>query len=184
MQTRAIFFDRDGVLNDSLDRGGNFFVRGKKVQWTAPFAYEEFRIKPKVIEVLKTAQAAGFLTILATNQPDVAYGLLPQKEYDRIMAEVATWPLDDIFVCHHTRDENCACKKPKPGMLLDAAKKWNIDLAQSYMVGDTESDMKAARAAGVASVLLRAPYNKDIVGEYEIESLPDLIFLLKNGTIA
>ena len=73
---------------------------------------------------------------------------------------------DDDFICFHGRDDECGCKKLKPGMLLAAAKKWNIDLPRSYFVGDTESDTIAARAAGCASILIDTWYNKKIESDY------------------
>ncbi|HEU0051361.1 MAG TPA: HAD-IIIA family hydrolase [Patescibacteria group bacterium] len=151
---RAIFLDRDGVLNDLIDRGENFEVHGKKVRWTAPFSFEEFRLRPDIIEPLNAFQELGFLRVLVTNQPDMAYGLLPQEEYDRIMQAIACLPLDDIFVCPHRRDDDCVCKKPKPGMLFQAAEKWGIELTESYMIGDRMSDMEAGAAARCQSILI------------------------------
>ena len=152
---KAVFLDRDGVLSDLVDRGENCEVKGKKVRHTAPWTYAEFRLKPGIGPILEGLRGAGFLAIVATNQPDLTYGLLAREDHERIMTDLRRLPLDDIFVCPHGRNDGCACKKPKPGMLLRAAEKWNINLASSWMVGDTRSDVKAGGAAGCRTILIR-----------------------------
>lgn len=102
---QAVFLDRDGVINDVIDRGENFFVAGKAARFTAPFSYEEFKIKEGVEEAIKKIKNFGWLAILATNQPDIAYGLLPFGEHERIMQDIKMLALDDIYVCFHGRDE-------------------------------------------------------------------------------
>src|SRR3989338_8612220 len=151
---RAVFFDRDGVINDVIDRGKNFYVKGKKVRWTAPFQFNEFRLKPGVEELLKRIGEAGFLRILLTNQPDIAYGLLTTDQHNRIMDEVKKLPFEDIFICLHSRFDNCICKKPKPGMLFEATRKHGINLQSSYVIGDSDSDIKAGDAAGCTTILI------------------------------
>jgi len=171
---RAVFFDRDGVINDTIDRGDQYAVLGKKVRFTAPFSYEEFHMKDGVAEAILSVRHAGFLCILVTNQPDVAYKLLPMVEYERIMAVVATLPWDDVFVCMHGRYDACECKKPKPGMILAAAEKHGIDLPSSCMVGDTKSDMEAGIAAGTKTVLIDCQYNRDVVSDHRIAHIREL----------
>jgi len=176
---RALFFDRDGVLNDTVDRGDNFFVLEKKVRWTAPFYYNEFHLKPGVAEMLETVGKLGFLRILATNQPDITYGTMPPEEHERIMAEVNKLPLDDIYICTHGRHDGCVCKKPLPGMLLTAAEKWGIDLASSYMIGDTKGDTEAAKAAGCVSILLDDGRNGAIPADRRAAKFDDIIRLIQ-----
>lgn len=156
MLERAVFIDRDGPLDDLVYRGDNFFVAGKKVDYTAPYTFAEFKPKAGVVAALQTLRDHGFLTILVTNQPDVRYGVMQPAEYERIMAVVRRWPWDDIYECRHGRDDNCACRKPKPGMLLEAAKKHNLNLGQCFMVGDTESDLAAGQAAGCVNLLVKS----------------------------
>jgi len=175
----AIFIDRDGVLNDVVDRGEDFFVQGKKVRRTAPFRYDEFHLKSGVPETLEQIGNLGFLRILVTNQPDIAYGTMTPKEHERIMADVKKLPLDDIFVCLHGRNDNCECKKPKPGMLLQAAKKWDIDLASSYIVGDGKGDMEAGRAAGCATILIKTDYNEGTEANMYIDNLAEILTVIK-----
>lgn len=177
---QAIFIDRDGVLNDIVDRGEDFFVQGKKVRRTAPFRYDEFHLKSGVFEALEQIGKLGFLRVLVTNQPDIAYKTMTEAEHERIMADVKKLPLDDIFVCLHGRNDNCDCKKPKPGMLLQAAKKWDIDLASSYIVGDGKGDMEAGRAAGCATILIKTEYNEGTEADMYIDNFTEAPAVLKN----
>ena len=176
----AVFIDRDGVVNPVIDRGDKYVVCGKQCRWTAPYSYEEFKIFSFVAEALAVLKEAGFLLILVTNQPDIAYGLLPKKDYEMIMADVCMLGFDDIFVCPHMRQEKCECKKPKPGMLLEAAGKWDIDLSSSYMVGDTETDMLAANAAGCGKfILVNNTHNSGVTTSLKVENLLYAAFLIK-----
>jgi D-glycero-D-manno-heptose 1,7-bisphosphate phosphatase len=175
---RALFIDRDGVINDIVYRGEDFSVAGKKVRHTSPYSFEEFRLKSGVSDVLKKVKEKGYLCILVTNQPDIKYGLLSSHDHEMIMNEVRKLPLDDIYVCYHTRFDNCDCKKPKPGMLLEAAKKWNIDLASSIMLGDTESDSLAGKQAGCRTVILDEDYNKSVSSDYRIPKLEGIVDLI------
>ncbi|KKR07396.1 MAG: D-alpha,beta-D-heptose 1,7-bisphosphate phosphatase [Candidatus Peregrinibacteria bacterium GW2011_GWC2_39_14] len=177
---RAIFLDRDGVINDTIDRGENCFVQGKKVRWTAPWTYSEFHLKQGVTDALDAFHEMGYLVILVTNQPDITYGTMTREDHGRIMAEVRQLPLDDIFVCEHGRDDGCECKKPKPGMLFDAAKKWGIDLAQSFMVGDTKSDASAGRAAGCKVVMVNDENNNNLDADFKVSSLQEVQELIED----
>jgi D-glycero-D-manno-heptose 1,7-bisphosphate phosphatase len=98
---------------------------------------------------------AGFLVIVVTNQPDVPSGITPRSTVDAMHAELRRrLPLDDIRVCFHTDADNCACRKPKPGLLLAASRDCDIDLGSSYLVGDRWRDIDAGRAAGCFTVLV------------------------------
>lgn len=172
---RAVFLDRDGVINDVVDRGENCFVQGKHVRFTAPWRYDEFHLKAEAVAALGELKKSGLLKILATNQPDITYGTMPQAEHKRIMAEVKTLPLDDIFVCLHGRQDGCQCKKPKPGLLLLAAEKWNIDLGKSFMVGDEASDMAAGKAVGCTTILISTDRNKDVPADACAQNLTEAV---------
>jgi len=176
---RAVFLDRDGVINDLVYRGKNFIVHGKKVRWTAPFSYNEFKLREGVREALEEIGKIGFLRILATNQPDITYGFLNIKEHKKIMKDVEVLPLDDIFVCTHGRDDGCTCKKPKPGMLNEAVEKWNIDLKFSFVIGDTESDIGAGKALECRTILIDCDYNKDIEADIRVKDLQEAVEFLK-----
>ena len=172
---RAVFFDRDGVIFAPVFKDGSRLAGGEKGLVRAPFSYAEFLeaggITRDALPTIRALRKKGFLTILVTNQPDVAYGNISRDEWGRIHAHAAALPFDDIYVCFHTRTDGCECKKPKPGMLFAAAKKWNIDLDASYFIGDTESDTLAAKAAGCASILVGAWYNKNTTSDHRIHDL-------------
>ncbi len=172
---RAIFLDRDGVVNDVIDRGEDCVVQGKRVRFTAPWKYEEFCARKGVEDFLNKLKELNFLVILVTNQPDITYGTMPLAEHERIMEDVKRLSFDDIFVCTHGREDNCQCKKPKPGMLLEAARKHKVDLKRSFMVGDTKSDVEAARSAGCMSVLLNDGRNHDVGADFRFDSFDDIL---------
>lgn len=178
---KAIFIDRDGVINEVVDRGDNFSVGGQLVRWTAPYRYDEFKFRPGAVEALKNIQNLDFLKILVTNQPDARYGMAAHSEIDRIMSEVKKLPIDDVFVCFHTREDGCECKKPKPGMLYAAAEKWGINLSDSYFIGDTKNDMIPGKEAGCKTILIDAPYNQETISDFRVANLTEAAELIKNN---
>jgi D-glycero-D-manno-heptose 1,7-bisphosphate phosphatase len=124
-----------------------------------PDTLEEFEILPGVASAVERLREAGFLVIVATNQPDVAAGRqrieVVEAMHERLRRELA---VDDIRVCFHGDADNCACRKPRPGMLLDAAKAWGIALGESFMVGDRWRDIEAGRAAGCRTAFIDYGY--------------------------
>lgn len=178
VKRRAVFFDKDGVINEPVDRGEGFVAGGKAQRFTAPFVLSELHFFEGIAETVARLKERGFLVIVATNQPDVTYGLMKKNDLAAILAKIKELGFDDIFVCTHGRGEGCECKKPKPGLLLDAAARWNIDLARSYMMGDTGADMGAARAAGCRAVLLERPYNAGTEADLKISTVSDILTLV------
>jgi len=151
MSRRAVFLDRDGVLVATLVRENRAF---------APTSHEEFQLEPDAgLQVARLARA-GLLPIVVTNQPEIARGNLAlkvlQEMHERLRKAVA---VEDIFVCVHDGRDRCGCRKPRPGMLTAAARKWAIDLARSFMVGDRWSDVAAGQAAGCCTILIERPYS-------------------------
>lgn len=143
---QAVFLDRDGVLNQLIYRNG-------KAQ--APYLIEEFALIEGVKEACVELKSLGFLLIVVTNQPDVARGWVSKESVDLMNETVRSLlPIDDIKVCWHTNDHGCECRKPLPGMLVDSAKKWNINLKKSFMVGDRFGDISAGRSAGCQTILV------------------------------
>jgi D-glycero-D-manno-heptose 1,7-bisphosphate phosphatase len=150
---KAVFLDRDGVINANLERDG------KPV---APTTMAEFCILPGVVEATRRLKDAGFLLIIATNQPDVRNGITPQTTMEAMHAEIRRLlPIDDIMICLHNDADHCACRKPKPGLLLDAAAKHGIDLKSSTMVGDRWKDVLAGGAAGCRTIFVDYGYVQD-----------------------
>lgn len=143
---RAVFLDRDGVVNENLVRQG---VR------TPPRRIEEFRLLPGVSEAVKRLKKAGWVVVVVTNQPDVARGTLKAAVLDFIHASLSrSLPIDAIECCRHDDADRCDCRKPQPGMLLRAADRFGIDLSQSVMVGDRWRDIAAGRAAGCRTIYI------------------------------
>src|SRR5579871_4281109 len=134
---RAVFLDRDGVINRAVLREGRPFP---------PATLAELRILAGVRDACRKLREAGFALILITNQPDIARGTINASEVTQIHERLKTYlKLDDIRVCPHDDGDHCACRKPQPGLLLDAARRWNIDLASSYVVGDRWRDVEAGQ---------------------------------------
>ncbi|OGT30341.1 MAG: D,D-heptose 1,7-bisphosphate phosphatase [Gammaproteobacteria bacterium RIFCSPHIGHO2_12_FULL_35_23] len=150
--TKAIFLDRDGVINESIVRDGKPY---------APLSLAELKITTGAKEALKQLKQAGYLLIVVTNQPDVGRGKVAQAIIESInQALQQQLPLDAIEVCYHDDTANCLCRKPKPGMMLQAAKKYQIDLTQSYLIGDRAKDVEAGQAAGCKTVWLESGYRE------------------------
>jgi D-glycero-D-manno-heptose 1,7-bisphosphate phosphatase len=150
---RAIFFDRDGVLAIPTVRDGKSY---------AALSIAEFSLYPEAEEALRRARAAGFLNIVVTNQPDVANGKVARSEVEAMHAKLrGSLELDDVEVSYDPSGSDAPRRKPNPGMLLDAAAKWQISLATSFMIGDRSVDMQAARRAGCFAVFIDRQYAVD-----------------------
>jgi D-glycero-D-manno-heptose 1,7-bisphosphate phosphatase len=152
VSARAVFLDRDGVLNRAV-------LRHNKPH--PPSSIDELEILPGVSEALLRLKAAGFLLIVVSNQPDVARGAISESTVQSINeALAAALPIDEFRICYHDSSAGCSCRKPKPGMLLEAAGKWNIDLSRSYMIGDRWRDTEAGEAAGCSTFFVDYGYDE------------------------
>lgn len=144
---RAVFLDRDGVLNKSV---------GKR----PPNNQEELQLFPKVGQAIKKLNDAGYKVFVVTNQGGVGLGYMRadtlEEIHDRLRREVAEQGghIKGIAACTHRPHDNCSCRKPNPGMLLDLANEHRIELAKSFMVGDRESDIEAGERAGTRTVFI------------------------------
>ncbi len=176
---KAVFIDRDGVINDVVWRGRNFFVAGKRVEHTAPFTYAEFRLKPWIACALRVLHASGFLCFLVSNQPDIAYGMLPLAEHEKIMRSVSALGFDELLLCTHSRDHGCECRKPRTGLVTALMRRYAIDLDSSFVIGDTEADTGLARALGCSSILIDAAYNKHVASDFRAASLLQATALIR-----
>jgi D-glycero-D-manno-heptose 1,7-bisphosphate phosphatase len=146
MVARAVFLDRDGVLNANIERDG---------RPVAPWRLEDYEILPGVPEAVSTLKRAGFITVVVTNQPDIATGRSTRATLDAMHAKLLRHvEIDDIRVCTHVDADACACRKPKPGMLLEAAAEHAVALDRSWLVGDRWRDIAAGHAAGCRSILV------------------------------
>jgi D-glycero-D-manno-heptose 1,7-bisphosphate phosphatase len=147
----AVLLDRDGVLNRVFVRDGASHP---------PAHPNEFEFLPGVAEALERLDAAGFALAVVTNQPDVARGTQTRAAVEALNDRVRqSLPVLDVLTCFHDTPDGCACRKPRPGLLLEAAERWGLDLAGSFMVGDRWSDVEAGRAAGCRTVLVETPWS-------------------------
>jgi D-glycero-D-manno-heptose 1,7-bisphosphate phosphatase len=149
---RAVFLDRDGVLNRGFVRAGVPHP---------PADVGKVEVLPGVPEALGLLEREGLALIGVSNQPDVARGTQTRAEVARINRHLMErLPLEAILTCHHDTADDCSCRKPRPGLLLQAGRDHGIDLRRSFMVGDRWSDVVAGQSAGCLTFLIDAPYNQ------------------------
>ncbi|MBV9266114.1 MAG: HAD-IIIA family hydrolase [Acidobacteriaceae bacterium] len=163
---RAVFLDRDGVINAAIVRDGKPYP---------PFTLEQFSILPGVPEACRLLHGAGFYLVVATNQPDVGRGRLDQstvEEIHRVMC--VRLPLDRVEVCYDPDDSSSSeFRKPRPGMLLHAAQALAIDLSRSYMIGDRWRDIDCGHAAGCKTIFIDSGYKESLRAQPDFTA-PDL----------
>lgn len=149
---KAVFLDRDGVLNRAIVRAGKPYP---------PSGLEELEILPDVPRALAVLKECGFLLLVVTNQPDVARGLQQRRTVENMHAALQlSLPIDEFFVCYHDDRDACDCRKPKPGLLLLAAGKYGVELSASYLIGDRWRDIDAGQAAGCTTVWIDRGYTE------------------------
>jgi D-glycero-D-manno-heptose 1,7-bisphosphate phosphatase len=161
---RVVFLDRDGVINENRDD----HVK----------SWEEFCFLPTTFEALRMLRAAGYLVFVVTNQAIISRGLASRQTLDDIhtqmIAQITTHGgrIHDLRFCPHDKDDNCTCRKPQPGMLLDLASRWRIDLTQATMVGDAWTDIRAAKTVGCRAVLVKTGRGVEQLGQLELQQNP------------
>ncbi|MBV9154766.1 MAG: HAD-IIIA family hydrolase [Acidobacteriaceae bacterium] len=151
-RARAVFLDRDGVINESIIREGKPFP---------PTGIENVVIAPDAKSSLNRLKEVGFLLFVVTNQPDVSRGTTSKEKIDEIHQLLSgRLPLDEFFVCYHDDRDACECRKPLPGLLFQAVAKHDIDLRNSYLIGDRWRDIEAGTAAGCRTILIDHHYQE------------------------
>lgn len=149
---RAVFLDRDGVIVVPEFRSGRSF---------APRTLGDFRFYPSAARSLARLREAGFLLVVVTNQPDIGNGLMDMAILEAMHARMRDeLPVDLIKACCHAQGAGCVCRKPHPGMLLEAAGELGVSLAESFMIGDRASDIAAGQAAGCRTVFVDLDYDE------------------------
>lgn len=152
MTRRAVFLDRDGVLNKAVVKDGKPYP---------PPSVDDMEIVDGAADSLARLKELGFLLLVVTNQPDVARGTQTLEAIEEMHSAMRrTLPLDDFLVCPHDDTDKCDCRKPKPGLLLQGQAKYGVDLGLSFMVGDRWRDIDAGRAAGCRTVFLDQQYQE------------------------
>jgi D-glycero-D-manno-heptose 1,7-bisphosphate phosphatase len=170
MKRKCVFFDRDGIVN--ISPGPGYVER-----------WQDFHLIPEFVVSAKIAAAKGYAVAIATNQRGVARGIIEQETLDEIHAKLrralsaAGVSLLGIFCCTHERD-TCDCRKPLPGLLLQAAEAHHLDLAASWMVGDKETDVETGRNAGCRTVLVGQPHTES-KADYRVADMAGLPGMLE-----
>lgn len=154
-----MFLDRDGVLNRAEVRNGKPY---------APKDIESFELLPEAIKATEALHRAGLLLIVVTNQPDVGNGLVSRSTVEAMHGLLRkALPIDAVKVCYHSQVDNCVCRKPQPGMLLEAGRERNIDLTRSFMVGDRWNDVVVGHTQGCYTIFIDRKYSEPL------KELPD-----------
>jgi len=170
---KAVFLDRDGVINKVIFRNGN---SSKPI---APWNLKEFSLLPGIKFSLINLKKIGFKLFVVTNQPDVAKGIIDFSFITKVNTIISReLPIDEIRVCPHVDSDGCHCRKPKPGMILSLAKKWDIDCKNSFLIGDNWKDIEAGKKAGSTTFLLEKHYNNDVEADYKSISLSEAVKII------
>ena len=171
---KAVFLDRDGVINRIIMRAG---------KPCSPRTIQDFEWEDGVKDAIEQIKERRFIVIVVTNQPDIARGKMPVDTLDAMTQKIySEITVDAVMICPHDDIDECSCRKPKPGMLLDAAKMWSIDCGQSFMIGDTWKDTEAGYSAGCSTILLDREYNRDVSCDHRAANLEEAVkFIVKSN---
>ena len=170
---KAIFLDRDGVINKT-------FIKNSLP--ISPPSFDLLEILPGVKESILRLKKLNFVCLVVTNQPDVSRGKIEKKTIIKMNNYLKDEiKLDDIFVCYHDDRDKCKCRKPKPGLLLDASKKWDINLKKSYMIGDRWRDIEAGKSVGCKTIFIDYDYKetKPKNPDFTTDSLLNAVHLIE-----
>jgi len=171
MKKKAVFLDRDGVINEVIFRGSDKPI--------APWSLEEFKLYDKIGVPLKEFSDLGYLLFVVSNQPDISKGLVDKQIVERMNdIIISQFTIKKVVYCPHETRHNCKCRKPKPGMLIQLADEFGVDLNESYMIGDNWKDIAAGEAAGCKTILLKREYNKTVSADYRVQSLQKTINII------
>ena len=162
----GVFVERDGILNR---------VRVENRLQVLPLTFRDFQVNDEALEPLRRLKAASFVLLATTHQPGLARGYQSRRELDRMHhLLMSRYPLDGVLLCPHDEADHCPCRKPNPGLLIEAAFKWHLDLDHSFVVGHRWQDAEAARIAGCTSLLLKSPWNGPVHHDFILESLDEI----------
>ena len=165
----AVFLDRDGIINRAMVRDGKPYP---------PSRMEDFEILSGTIASLSRLADFGYVLIGITNQPDVARGTQSREMVESFNSLIQSrLPVREIFVCYHDNPDNCECRKPRPGLIFQAAGKYGLDLARSWMVGDRWKDIAAGQAIGLKTIFVDYHYVETYQGEPADFTVEDTAFL-------
>ena len=173
---QGVFIERDGILNR---------VRVDRQHQVSPLTLEEFHVNTAMVPLLSKLKAEGLVLIATTNQPGLSRGYQSRRELERMHDLLRrTFPLDDILVCPHDETDRCPCRKPKPGLLVEATFKWHLNLDHSFVISDKWQDAEAARTAGCTSLLLKSAWVGHVHHDFvlpDLDAIVDKILQLRAG---
>ena len=170
---KAIFLDRDGVINEVIFRGSNKPI--------APWSLKDVILIPGIKNPIDKLCNMGFLLFVVSSQPDISKGHLKLhtvKKMNEIILD--KFPIKEVSICPHEDRHNCLCRKPKPGMLIDLSKKWAVDLNSSFLIGDNWKDIYAGKAAGCKTILLDRQYNSSVEADFHINDLSEAVSIINS----
>lgn len=151
---RAVFLDRDGIVNKAIVKDGKPYP---------PKDVNQIHFIKYFQNVMNRLKKEGFKVFVFTNQPDVARGTQTKEQVEKINNYIfKKLPIDKIYCCYHDDKDNCECRKPKPGMILQAAKEFDIDLKKSWVIGDRSKDIEAGIAAGCKTIFVDYGYKEKL----------------------
>lgn len=165
----AVFLDRDGIINRAMVRDGKPYP---------PARLDELEILPGSVTSLSRLADSGYILIGVTNQPDVARGTQSREMVESFNALIQSrLPVREIFVCYHDNVDHCDCRKPKPGLILQATDKYGLDLSSSWMVGDRWKDIAAGQAVGLKTIFVDYHYAEAYEGTPADFMVDDTVYL-------
>lgn len=169
---RAVLFDRDGVINQALVRDGKPYP---------PSGSHEFVLVDGIVETAEELRRRGYLLFVFTNQPDVARGTQSREQVEIFHRHIlARLPITKVYSCFHDDADNCACRKPKPGMIYWARDEYELDLPGSWVVGDRWRDVEAGATAGCNTILIRYGYRERAArADHEVDRVRALLDIIK-----
>lgn len=172
MRNKAVFLDRDGVINEVIFRGSDKPI--------APWSLEEFKVIKGLNKPLTKIVELGYFLFVISNQPDISKGLVDIPTVESMNSIILDkLPITKIIYCPHEDYHNCSCRKPKPGMLITLSEEYNINLLSSFLIGDNWKDIEAGKTAGCKTILLERKYNKSVKAHFAIKSLIDVLKIIK-----
>lgn len=172
-KNKAFFFDRDGILNKAIVKNGK--------PYSPKFPYQ-LKKNYEILDLIQYLKKQNFILIVITNQPELRRGGL--SKYSSIFMNFLTqkyFLIDEIFVCGHDKKDKCKCRKPKNGMLRSAAKKWNIDLKKSFLIGDRWKDIEAGNSVECKTIYIDYNYNekKPKLYNYKFHNIQNMVKKMK-----
>lgn len=173
---KAIFLDRDGVVNIPIIKNGKSF---------APRKLNDFKFYPYTKDNIQKLKNNNYMIFIITNQPDIGNNLLNKNILDQMHYRIKKYiPIDGISTCLHSQKDGCKCRKPKPKMIKDIVNKYKINVIRSFMIGDRKSDILAGKSAGCRTIFIDRNYFeiKPKVQDFTVKSMNQAVLTILNNS--